>query len=113
MVERTGVAMLTTALIYTRVSTDDQAQEGVSLAAQLAECRHYAALRSWAIGDEFKNVMSGTKDHRPDYQALLAKAKRLRGEGKPVAIVVASMDRFGRSTLERARCWNDLVKGLG
>jgi hypothetical protein len=36
--------MLTTALIYTRVSTDDQAQEGVSLAAQLAEGRHYAAL---------------------------------------------------------------------
>ena len=31
------------ALIYTRVSTEDQAREGVSLDAQLADCRKYAA----------------------------------------------------------------------
>ena len=34
---------VTIALIYTRVSSDEQAREGVSLDAQLAACREYVA----------------------------------------------------------------------
>ena len=43
-----------TALIYTRVSTDEQADRGYSLDAQLAESRRYAARQDWIIGTEFR-----------------------------------------------------------
>ena len=55
------------ALIYTRVSSDEQHKSGLSLDAQLAACRRYAAERGWILGDEFKDILSGLKDARPDY----------------------------------------------
>jgi DNA invertase Pin-like site-specific DNA recombinase len=103
---------LVTALIYTRVSTEDQAREGVSLDAQLAECRRYAARPGWVLGDEYQDILSGKRDDRPQYQALLADVRRLRAEGRQVAVVVAALDRFGRAILERVRCREEL-KALG
>src|SRR5438045_9390471 len=94
-----GRGGITTALIYTRVSSDEQAREGVSLDAQLAACRDYAARQGWVIGGEFTDVMSGTRDDRPEYQALLGEARRLRGKGRSVAVAVARLDRFGRRLL--------------
>jgi len=102
----------TTALIYTRVSTDEQAAEGYSLDAQLSEARRYAARQQWIIGAEFQDVLSGKRDDRPQYQALLAEVRRLRAEGRPAAVVVAALDRFGRSILERIRS-RDELKRLG
>jgi len=101
-----------TALIYTRVSTDEQATDGYSLAAQLAEARRYAARQQWIIGTEFQDVLSGKRDDRPQYQALLAEVRRLRAQGQPLAVVVAALDRFGRSLLERVRSREGL-KRLG
>ncbi len=46
------------ALIYTRVSSEEQAREGVSLDAQLTECRRYAAQHGWMLGPEFQDVLS-------------------------------------------------------
>ena len=72
----TSNGSIVTALIYTRVSTEDQAREGVSLDAQLAECRRYAAQQpGWVLGTEYQDVLSGKRDHRPQYQALLAEAR--------------------------------------
>ena len=107
--ERPGIP---TALIYTRVSSEDQAREGVSLDAQLAECRRHAARHGWLLGPEFQDVLSGRRDDRPAYQALLAEARRLRSEGRPVAVVVLRLDRLGRRILERVRCREEL-KALG
>jgi DNA invertase Pin-like site-specific DNA recombinase len=103
---------LVTAVIYTRVSTEDQAREGVSLDAQLSECRRYAARPGWVLGDEYQDVLSGKRDDRPQYQSLLAEVRRLRAEGRQVAVVVAALDRFGRKLLERVRCREEL-KALG
>src|SRR5438874_13553690 len=50
---------LVTALIYTRVSTDEQAREGLSLDAQLADCRRYAAGLGWVLGAEYQDVLKG------------------------------------------------------
>src|SRR5260370_28993256 len=69
---------LSSALLYMRVSSDDQAREGTSLDAQLAECRRYALAHEWAIDGEFTDVMSGTRDDRPQYQGLLARVRELR-----------------------------------
>lgn len=96
------------ALTYTRVSSDDQAREGVSLDAQLAECRRYAARCGWLLGIEFQDVLSGKRDDRPAYQALLAEVRRLRAEGRQVVVVVLRLDRLGRRLLERVRCREEL-----
>ena len=107
-----GHAGITTALIYTRVSTDEQAREGTSLDAQLAECRKYAAQKGWVLGEEYQDVLSGKRDDRPAYQRLLTDVRRLRAEGRRVVVIVAKLDRFGRRVLERVRCREEL-KELG
>jgi site-specific DNA recombinase len=109
---KSKTSSITIALLYTRVSTDEQARDGVSLGAQLADCRAYAARPGWVLGPEFQDVLSGTRDDRPQYQALLAEAKRLRAAGQAVAVVVWRLDRLGRRVLERVRCREEL-KALG
>jgi DNA invertase Pin-like site-specific DNA recombinase len=103
---------LVIALIYTRVSSDEQSRDGVSLDVQLTDCRRYAAGHGWVLGTEYQDVLSGTRDDRPQYQALLAEARRLRAEGQAVVVVVWRLDRFGRRVLERVRCREEL-KALG
>jgi site-specific DNA recombinase len=107
-----GSGGVTTALIYTRVSSDEQAKKGLSLDVQLAECRKYAARQGWMVGESYRDVMTGKKDSRPSYQAMLAEARRLRELGKPVAIVAAALDRLGRRTLEQLARRAEM-KGLG
>jgi DNA invertase Pin-like site-specific DNA recombinase len=99
---------ITTALIYTRVSSDEQAGEGISPAEQLTTCRQYAARQSWSIGAEYTDALSGMRDDRREYLAMLAEARRLRSEGRPVAVVVKRLDRLGRRLLERVRCREEL-----
>jgi DNA invertase Pin-like site-specific DNA recombinase len=104
---------LTFWLNYLRVSGEEQEQEGVSLEAQLQRNRAYAARRpGWVPGGEYRDVLSGLRDDRKDYQACLAEARRLRADGRRVAIVVSWLDRFGRHVLERVRSWDEL-KQLG
>ncbi len=97
-----------TALLYCRVSTEEQAREGLSLEAQRARTRRYAFQRGWVIGAEYADVLSGTRADRPQYRALLAGARALRSQARPVAVVVQWLDRFGRSVFERARCADEL-----
>ena len=100
----------TTALIYGRVSTFEQADEGVSLPAQFSEGRRYVGRQvTWIFGDEFQDVESGLRDHRPDYQRMLLAVRGLRLQGRPVVVVVASLDRLGRNVAERVRAWKELA----
>jgi len=101
-----------TALLYRRVSTEEQAREGLSLEAQKVRTRRYALQRDWVIGAEYADVLSGTRADRPQYRALLAEARALRSQDRPVAVVVQWLDRFGRSVFERARCADEL-RSLG
>src|SRR5258708_40055624 len=68
------------ALIYTRVSSEDQASEGTSLAAQVAECRRYCVDRGFVIDSEWQDVMSGKRDDRPAYQQLLARGREFNAQ---------------------------------
>jgi DNA invertase Pin-like site-specific DNA recombinase len=99
------------ALIYTRVSKDDQA-DGVSLDAQLAMAREYVAQNGWAIANEYQDILSGKRDDRAAYQALLADVRQMCAQGRVTAVVVARLDRFGRRVLERVRAREEL-KALG
>ncbi|HEV7666334.1 MAG TPA: recombinase family protein [Chloroflexota bacterium] len=96
------------ALIYTRISSDEQANQGTSLDAQLRECRHYLAERGWVIDHELQDVLSGRRDDRPAYRALLERVRELRPQRHSVVVVVAALDRFGRRVLEGVRCREEL-----
>jgi site-specific DNA recombinase len=97
------------ALIYTRVSSDRQA-DGASLDVQLGEARAYAARQQFVLGREFTDVMSGKRDDRPQYQAMLEEVRRLSSERRRVAVVVWRLDRLGRRLLERVQRRSELCE---
>jgi len=76
-------------VVYARVSTSDQTCQN-----QLNELRQYAATRGWTIAQEFiDNGVSGAKESRPDFDALMKDARRRRFD----TLLVWSLDRVGRS----------------
>src|SRR4051812_8830405 len=97
-----------TGIIYTRVSSDEQAREGLSLPVQLQACRRYCADRGWLIAGEFQDILTGKRDDRDGYQTVLDEARRLAGSGASVAVVVTRLDRLGRRLMERVRVREEL-----
>ena len=67
---------MTRVATYARVSTNMQAEEGKSIAAQEAEMSEYAQARGWSVTLRFTDPgISGTTLNRPGLQALLAAAE--------------------------------------
>ncbi len=80
--------------LYARVSTQEQAVEGVSIAAQLAHLKAYAASQNWQVtGEDVDAGYSGGSDDRPGLHHLLIGARR----GEFNIIAVAKLDRFFRN----------------
>ena len=101
--------MQTIAVTYRRVSSDRQEREGTSLEAQEQDCRQYVKQRGWTLGTEYKDVMSGRRDDRPDYRAMLNEVRRLRKAGQTVVVVVAALDRLGRRLKEQVSAREELT----
>src|SRR5882762_7451618 len=87
------------ALGYARVSTDKQADHGVSLEAQEAKIRAMAVVQGAEImelivdgGESAKNL------NRPGMDRLLA----LVGQGKVQTVIIAKLDRLTRSVKDLA-----------
>ncbi len=99
--------MATRAVGYVRVSTEEQASEGVSLAAQRDRITLYAKLNELdLVAIESDEGLSGKRaDNRPGLQAAL---RRLR-IGDATALVVVKLDRLSRSTRDVL----DLADGSG
>lgn len=83
------------AAIYARVSTEEQAKQGFSLAAQEDALKNYAQALGYEIFKIYKDEGKSAKDikHRPALQELLKAAQ----EKKFDAIFVYKLDRFSRS----------------
>ena len=76
--------------LYARVSTSIQ-----DVGMQLDELRQVARQRGWVIAGEYLDEgVSGTKDHRPALDRMMAAARA----GKLDGIAVWRLDRFARST---------------
>jgi len=75
--------------IYARVSTNRQCPE-----SQLLPLREYATARGFEIVSEYVDVISGSKDSRPELARLMADAQKRRLD----AVAVWKFDRFARST---------------
>jgi site-specific DNA recombinase len=100
----------TIALIYARVSTDEQADEGVSIQAQITECRREVDRHAeWFGVEEFLDVESGTRADRDSYQRMMATVRGLALERRRVVVTVAKVDRLGRNLAESIRAWNELT----
>jgi site-specific DNA recombinase len=82
------------AVLYARVSTDDQADKGYSLPSQLEACRKYAESCGFVIIGEFQEDYTGAVpiELRPEG----SKAHALLKEDRADAIVVFSVDRLVR-----------------
>jgi site-specific DNA recombinase len=84
----------TKAVGYIRVSTDKQAEHGVSLDAQQAKLVAYAALYDLTLVEMIVDAGASAKTlERPGLQRALAMLRR----GKAAALLVAKLDRLTRS----------------
>ncbi len=90
--------MMPRAAIYVRVSTQQQAEHGVSLPDQVAQCRAYCERQGWEVAEIFSEPGASALDEdRPQFQEMVYKATR---SDKPFEfVVVHSLSRFSRDTM--------------
>lgn len=97
---------MTTAIGYIRVSTEGQAQDGVSLDAQRAKIAAWCELNDYALAAIHVDAgISGkSADNRPGLQAALQDCQ------KGSALVVYSLSRLARSTRDTIDISEQLAK---
>ncbi len=88
------------AVIYLRVSTKEQAEEGYSIPAQAEACRRFIAEHGWELADEYvdRGESARTAD-RPQLQAMLA---GLVEDPSIDGLVVHKLDRLARNLEDHA-----------
>jgi site-specific DNA recombinase len=83
------------ALIYVRVSTDEQAEKGYSLDAQEDACRRFALERGAPVLSTYRDEgQSATTTARPKFRELLARCADDNAVG---FVIVIHTDRFARN----------------
>lgn len=83
--------------VYIRVSTDKQAEEGYSLAAQQRQLTAYAESQGWEIADFYMDDGYSAKDmNRPQLKRLIKDIER----GTVELVLVYKLDRLTRSVLD-------------
>lgn len=98
----------TEAVIYTRVSTKEQADNNASLDTQLKHCKKYAEEKGLDVVDFFGGTYESAKDdERTEFQKMLSFVKRKKSIG---FVIVYSYDRFSRSGPSGAFISHELKK---
>jgi len=93
---------------YIRVSTQEQAQEGMSLEAQEERIRAYCTAKGWELLRVYQDAgISGKSLDRPGVQSLISD---LESDGVDV-VVVLKLDRLTRSVRDLGALIEDLFKG--
>ena len=96
------------AVIYTRVSTKEQAENNASLQTQKKYCQDFAKKKGLIVLDYFGGTFESAKsDERKEFQRMLSYVKR----NKEVdTIIVYSYDRFSRTGPNGAYISQQLLK---
>ncbi len=91
--------------IYSRVSTEEQAKEGLSVEAQVDKCTSYCDARGWEVYQIYKDpgFSAGNMD-RPALQSLLNDANSKKFN----VILVYKIDRFSRKLKDLILVLEDL-----
>ena len=86
-----------TAVIYARYSCEKQTEQ--SIEGQLRVCHEYASRNDFVIADIYiDRAMSGTNDHRTDFQRMLKDSVKRAWD----YVLVYKLDRFSRNKYETA-----------
>jgi site-specific DNA recombinase len=85
------------AVIFARVSTQEQGDDGHSIEAQLIKMRTYCKNNNLEIIKEFSVVESSTKGERPEFNKCL---EFIKGQKTKVALIIDKVDRLQRSILD-------------
>ena len=95
------------AALYARVSTEEQADQGYSLAAQLQMLRDFCEVFEMDIAGEYvDDGYSGTNTRRPAYRKMFSPDERQKWD----ALVVIKMDRIHRNSKNFMLMIEDLSK---
>ncbi len=105
-----------TAIGYLRVSTEEQGESGLGLAAQESSVRAEADRRGWSV-EVLAEVASGGKADRP----MLTDALTRLDAGQADVLIVAKLDRLSRSVIHGAQAieraqrhgWSLVILDLG
>lgn len=86
---------------YARVSSDEQAK-GFSPTTQRQECERHSARQGWVVKDHISDVPAegGIVLSRRGIVGLVHKLRKLPPNQRPHAILVRSVDRLARATVE-------------
>ena len=68
-------------VLYARVSSKEQREEGYSIEAQVRLLRDYAVKQGFVITEEFIDVESASKSGRTGFNAMLAICESIRPAG--------------------------------
>jgi site-specific DNA recombinase len=105
----TGAGPLRVAL-YVRVSTEEQAREGFSVAAQVAALRAFAASQGWREAGLYADEGFSGKDlRRPRLERLVADARA----GRFDAVLVWRLDRLSRRQAHTLRLIEEVLEPAG
>jgi DNA invertase Pin-like site-specific DNA recombinase len=105
MVERKGLK----AVGYIRVSTEEQAREGVSLVVQETRVRAFCEAKGWELLRLYRDPgASGKSLNRPGIRSLISD---LKGNGVDVVVIV-KLDRLTRSIRDLGTLIDDLFQGV-
>ena len=96
--------------IYSRVSTEEQAKEGLSVDAQIDKCESFCKARGWEVFKVYKDSgFSAGSLNRPALELLLRDAEDKRFN----IILVYKIDRFSRKLKDLITILEDLkMKGI-
>jgi len=97
--------------LYARVSSEKQAENDLSISAQLKALRNYAEKNGWTVFKEFVDEAESARSaNRPAFQEMIAYAKK---KAKPFeAILIWKHSRFARNR-EDAIIYKSLLRKLG
>jgi len=94
---------------YVRVSTEEQAQVGVSLAAQEDRIRAFCTAKGWMLAHLYRDEARSAKNlDRPELQRMICD---LKGDGVDV-VVILKLDRLTRSVRDLGTLIEDLFGGV-
>jgi site-specific DNA recombinase len=88
-------------VIYTRVSTEEQAKGGTSLAGQRVACLEYCERLGYTVSKVF--VEEGESAKTANRTALKAMLEYCRTEKNIKAVIVHKLDRFSRNAADHAQ----------
>jgi DNA invertase Pin-like site-specific DNA recombinase len=83
---------------YTRVSTEEQADSGLSLEAQERRIRGYCEAKGWTLVELVRDEATGTNLRRPALLRALRTIAKRQAEG----LVATKLDRVSRSSADTA-----------